>query len=733
MSQSIITNAAPMVIERATQDLSSRLLPREAEAIPQHLPKIYIYAEKGPTTPQLVVGATRQNTYGVNTFDPRKQYANHATIFANLINAEGNAQMLERLIPDDAGPESNLLLSIELLPVNIDVYSRTGTGDVVYQFNPALNKLEPVMSGVNVSGYKARWVCSSVTNAAYGGVFGSAAPIVGTWTEGGKTSTIYPILQLRASSQGAFGNNAGVSIWAPNSKSQGGFNSRLMKAEKAYPFKIATVRRVDANTSAKKVETLFGEQDISFVFKPGSLDPISDKQVFIGDIFLDSFQNLTDPKYPAVYGDFGRMAIYSNNIATVSALIATAESKYVNDAYTVSNGLDAFTDFTVTGTFNAATVDDEKLLTNIVSAQSSGGFQYYTFRIVGDAGDAPSFGTGTIASEVTLNELSNIYAAGGSDGTMSDEAFAVSVGNRVVDYADNNSSLQDVAVNVESILYDSGFPLPVKKKLASFIAQRKDTFVVLSAYEVGTYESNIPLSTASEENSIAVALRTFLQFYPESDYYGTPVMRGMIVGRSGVLRNSQYTKRLPLTAEVAIKSARYMGAANGRWKSGFHFDGAPGSIVDYMTDISITFTPASARNKDWDVGLNWVQSYDRRSVFFPALKTVYNNDTSVLNSYFTALAIGQLNKVSHATWREFSGVANLSNAELCRKVNSFFNGKVQDIFDGRFTVVPNAYISDMDAIRGYSWTLPVSLYADNMKTVMTTSVHAYRSSDLATA
>ena len=207
-------------------------------------------------------------------------------------------------------------------------------------------------------------------------------------------------------------------------------------------------------------------------------------------------------------------------------------------------------------------------------------------------------------------------------------------------------------------------------------------------------------------------------------------MRGMIIGRSGVLRNSQFLKRLPMTAEVAIKSARYMGAGNGRWKTGSHFDGAPGSIVDYLSDVSITFTPATTRNKDWDVGLNWVQSYDRRSLFFPALKTVYNNDTSVLNSYFTAMAIGQLNKVSHAAWREFTGVSHLSNAELCRKVNSFVSAKVQDAFDGRFVIIPKAFISDMDELRGFSWTLPISIYADNMKTVMTTSVQAYRKSDL---
>ncbi len=129
------------------------------------------------------------------------------------------------------------------------------------------------------------------------------------------------------------------------------------------------------------------------------------------------------------------------------------------------------------------------------------------------------------------------------------------------------------------------------------ISIRKDTAVVLSTFDAGG-----PTLTASEDSSLAVALRTRAQMYPESDYFGTPVMRAMIVGRDGKLMNSQYTGRLPVSLELASKSARYMGAGNGKWKSGFNFDHAPMSEVEMFRDISATFTPASVRNKDWDAG-----------------------------------------------------------------------------------------------------------------------------------
>lgn len=149
-----------------------------------------------------------------------------------------------------------------------------------------------------------------------------------------------------------------------------------------------------------------------------------------------------------------------------------------------------------------------------------------------------------------------------------------------------------------------------------------------------------------------------------------------------------------------------------------------------MTDISITWVPASVRNRNWDAGLNWVQSYDRRSFHFPALKTVYTDDTSVLNSFVTAMAICELNKIAHAAWREFTGVSNLTPAQLVERVNNFVIGRTQNRFDSRFVIQPDANLTEMDRLRGFSWTLPIKIYAQNMRTVMTTYVQAYRMEDL---
>lgn len=699
-----IINAAPLTIQRGTQDLSTRQVPIEPEAIPTHLPKTYIYAQKGPATPQLVEGSSRVSIYGVDSFDVRKKWANHATVLSNLVNAEGNAQMIERIIPADAGPEANVLLSLDVLPVDVPDYVRNTDGSIQVDVDgDPVPRLDGTSNPILVPGYRVKWVVShisTVSGLATG--FGTATVAAGDQTGPGATqSQRYPIIQFKASSQGEWGNNIGLRLWAPNNLTGFGVSSRLLNETKAYPYRASIVKRGSEFVTAKVIENLFGEQSVEVTFKRDVIDPSTDKEMFVGEHFLKYYQNLNDVNYPALIGDVGQVHVYNNNITTVLGLLYAAEKTYI-DASSFASSIQ--TDFT-----GAA---GEQHLYNFLSGNSSQGYPYHTLE----------WATGVNAVRLDIN--TNIYLAGGSDGTMTDAAFAAAVASRVAEYNNENSELLDLAQNVESIIYDSGYPLATKYALLNFIAIRKDTCVVL-----GTHTIDEESLSASEENAAGIALRTRAQLFPESDYFGTPVARCVIMGRSGVLRSSQYKKRVPATMEVAAKAARYMGAGNGRWKNGFDFDGAPGSLLTYMADINVVYTPAAARNRDWDAGLNWIQRYNRSSLHIPALQTVYSEDTSVLNNFLTVMAICELNKVADRAWRHFSGVSKLSNAQLADRVNAFITERTNGRFDGRFIIEPNTYFTEADIARGYSWTTAIKIYAPNMKTVMTTYVQAYRIED----
>ena len=704
MTATSIVNAAPLVIQRGTQDLSTRQVTREPEAIPTHLPKAYIYAKKGLSTPQLVVGGSLVSMYGEDTFDERLKFANHATVMVNTINAEGNAQMIERIVPVDANPAANMLLSLDVLPTDVPDYERNTDGSIKTDVDgDPIPLLDATDDPILVPGFKLKWVISSYNNQADADTFGLKTIVAGDQNDGAVQSQRYPVLQFRASSQGEWGNNVGVRIWAPTKQTGFGISDRLLAEEKAYPYRVAIINRATQYTTPRVVENLFGEQSVEVAFKPDAIDPATDKQLYVGDHLLEYYQNYTDVNYPPLVGDIGEIYVYKNNIATLQNLLYTAEHAYIAASATPG---DIHEDFTG--------AVDEQYLYNIISGVSSSGYPYHSV--------AWAEGGGAVA----LGISSNLYLAGGSDGTMSDVAFAAAVTARVTEYNNENSELLDIAQNVESVIYDSGFPLETKYALLNFIAIRKDTFVNLGTHTIGE-----DALSASEENAVAVALRTRAQLFPESDYFGTPVCRAMIMGRSGVLRGRQYNKRVPATFEIATKSARYMGAGNGRWKNGFNFDGAPGSIIETLKDVNVVYTPAAARNRDWDAGLNWIIRYDRQSLCIPSLQTVYANDTSVLNNYLTAMAICEINKVTDRAWRHFTGTSGLTNAQFSERVDNFVMNRLSGRFDGRFIFESNTTFTQSDLDRGYSWTTAVKIWAGNMKTVMTTYVQSYRLDDYA--
>lgn len=694
----IIVNGAPMVRALGIHDLSIPKRTPDKISIPTHLPKCYFYAAEGPITPQLTGGADMVSLYGADSFDMRKPYANHATVFIKEINATGNIMQMQRIKPVDAAPAANLRIYMDVLPTEIVQYSRNSDGSFTTDGTGAK---VPLPGNVKLPGFKVKFVALPIPLVGGESGFGLGTIITGDQTDAitSTQSERIPFLDIAVNHFGSYGNNVALRMWAPTSLSDTPVDTRLIASDKVYPIRMAVARRIDERKTAKVVSTLRAEQYIDACLKPGVVDDSTDADMYAGKVFVPAWQDLDSPGVTPSFGPIGRFHLYDNNIRT-----------YLNDFYDAE-----YAAMTPTADFTGA--DDEQFIFNVISAMTSSGVPYSTFELL-------STGLNT----VRLTESTNLFCVGGSDGTMNDADFAVSVTEEVSEYGNLNSPLQDTARYPESIIYDSGFPLETKKAMTAFIARRKDLAVVLSTHDV-----NGPALTASQESSLAISLKARCQLYPDSQYFGTGVVRAVIVGRSGVAFNTMYDKRLPLTLEIAKKAALYMGASNGIWKSEFNFDHAPASKVEMFKDINVTFTPAAAKNKDWANGLNWVDYYDHLSLYFPAIRTVYDNDTSVLTSFFTMMCAVELTKVGYRSHRAFSGVSSYTNLQLIERVNTFIVENTIGRFDNRFVITPDTYFTQADRERGYSWTTPIKMYAPNMKTVSTLIVEAYRLDDLTTA
>ena len=691
-SEAIITSAVPRTRTLGISDLSMREVVRDVLPTPDHLPKIYIYTEKGPTEPLLVAPADAVTLYGDKTFDERSIFATHQTVLCNQVFKKGNVVMMQRIIPDDAPPPAAIRIVADVLLTNIPQYDRAFDDSYLLD---TFGNLQP--TGTFVVGYDVIWKAIPIPLDGDGNTTFGQGPIMdGTRTNGsGDTSIVYPIMDFMVSSIGGHGDNKGIRIFVPTNDSETAIKDNIIKNEGAFPFEIACVERPDQFSSSQIVDTVQADRSRTVSFKQYSIDADVDMELYIGDVFVKSWSSDDDPTVSPIIGPFNKLKVYQDNIDKLLEDFIAKETPFFSDN----------SDFT----------DDNNsiYLFNMLTGVSSRNAPYYSYQINN--------------SSIRFNQNYTIWAKGGGDGTMSLPKFSKLVGNAVTEYLDPNSLLQQSAYHCETFIHDSGFALEDKYKLLAFISRRKDTGVILSTYTVGGRELSV-----WEESSIGRTLSIRAMLYPESTYYGTTTCRAAVFSGYGECKAARYRYLLPLTIEIASKMADYQGASIGIWKEGKSYDNAANNRVRLFKKLRNCFRPANVRESDWNNGVNFVEYFDRADIYWPAMQTVYDSDTSVLNSLKTIVACISLQRAGQEAQRMFSGNASMTNAQYATEIVKYINEKVDGRFDGAYVIVPETYYTTQDLARGYSYTTKIKIYAPNMKTVQTLTVEAHRLTDLET-
>ncbi len=700
MSNSI--SAAPFLNLQGIRDDSIRAPVQEPEQVPTHLPHVFLFAEKGPEI-SLASGGVFQTLFGSKTLDSRSAYYNHQSELAATVMGAGNSIFVQRLKPADAGPNARLLISLDVVADQIQQYERNPDGS--FKLGTDGNKIPLTGGAAKIAGTRGKFVINDWTAGSTVQPFGEVTAKVGSITSSADAqSTVYPILELEANFFGAYGNNLGLRLTAPTLKSAVTLNSDLVESVKAYVYRLSLVNRLDESSTVNISPTLGGDQSIDFAFKEGAVDPSSDTEISLEDVFLNTYQS-ADPAsgMSPIYGPFGRVKVYHENLAQLLAMVGELEAPL--------------------GLLPELTMDEDSEylhVVNLFGATSPQGTPYYSYELEGAAAGGTRFSDSTA-----------VWAAGGSDGTMDFAVHDGLVRNAMLSYATSTLDLLDDAKYPFSFYYDSGFTLDTKLSLLSPLGHRKDVGVILSTQDVSQ-----PLNSASVESSMAITLKNAARLYPESEIHGTPVCRAIVVGHAGELIGSKYKgpnghKHLPLTIEFAAKAAAYMGAGTGIWASANAYDQAPMNQVQKFKNLNVTFKSANARQNDWRNGLIWAQNYDMRSIFWPALQTVYDNDTSILNNFFNMAIAIDLEKVAQRTWRDLVGTSGkMTKAVFIQRSNQMIMDRTEGKYDGRVTIRPDTYFTAADEQRGYSWRTDIHMYGENMRTVGTATIVAHRSSEL---
>lgn len=679
------TNAVPKVTFNGIRDLSRRAFQRPPVTFAQHTPLLRLFTETGPSDTTYVGNDEGgfATIYGESSLAPRSKFFNQQSLLALQFLSEGNGFYVKRLTPEDAGNPARIIVALEMVR---DYVSQTITQLGGFNYPDVVSDLSasPVASDAQVEGYRARIVLIRDNTSE----IGTQRILPGEMksTIDGSQSTVYPLFELPASFFGAQGNNLGMRIWCTHTADPDGFDEVTAERFKTRMYRVQFVELPVVGNTPVIVKTAADEDYVDVSFDAGVYSETYDLDYGIADNLIERYE---DDGYQSglaeLFSPFSSIHVYEENVTLVQELILAAEQN-VNPA--------------ISGTVTAATQID------FLTMLGEDGDPYQSIQLEGGLGGG-----------VILGKNATIYAAGGDDGTTSLEEY-----NKMVDIENlnfgklGNDQYDDVARYQFGVLYDTGMPMESKFRSMGVLAARKD----LQYYYTTFVDGESRMLSATEEASRCQALITRLQAYPESTLFGTPVCRAMISLQSGKLISggAGLPKVVPQLLDIGVKWARYAGAGTGILREGFEMDESPNNRVSLIKAQNVKFFGERTRAQLWANGATWSTSYDQRSMYYPCLRSIYKDDTSVLLSPITVAICCDLIRMIHKVHADFSGNARLTKEQLIQRTDERILELTRERYGDRVDVTPRSFISAMDDNNGTSWSCEVTVAANNPHTTL---------------
>lgn len=683
-------NSTPRFIYGGINDKSRRTPIRAEITYPQHAPLLRLWCETGPEETIFIGNESDSfnSLFGSQTLARRGKFFNLQSLLAETLLGAGNGFFVKRLIPTDA-TKARLILGLEIVADDIPAVQERLSG---FNYNGTIAPGQPAQLPP-VDGYRARIVLMTAA-----GDVGSAVPIPGTMLSerDGTQATVYPLFELPAAYFGAAGGNLGIRIWAPNEKTGEVYDEDTAEEFKTRMYRVQFMQKI-ANTNIPAILlTALGEDYVDVCFTEGAFSAATDKEFYIGDVLTQAYSDdgiesglapLTSP--------FSKVHVYSGNIAAVQAMIYTKEL-----------------------TNNPAIADHISQASQIdfLTGTGNDGDEYQSLYLLGALGGG-----------INLTDGTTIYAQGGSDGTMDHAKYEELVTVQNTAFGQLPGDLyENIAKYPFSHIYDTGLSMDGKIAMMNVLGARKDIKAIFTTY----VEAEGRAPTLSEELSRAQVLMARLKAYPESTLYGTGVCRGEIVYQTGELMGSRYSKPVPQLIDYAFKWAEFAGAGTGILVDGKDIDQDPNNEVTLVKNLNVPYFPARAQSAAWESGGIYSLSGDVRMNYYPCIRSVYQDETSVLLSPITTSIACDIVRLIFRVHKKFSGNAKITKEQLIERCDREITRLVEGRYAGRVQIRPETTITPEDANNGTSWHCKVKLYANNPRTTMFFELETYRMDDL---
>jgi len=623
-----------------------------APPTPLHKPCFLILAESGPVgVPYYGLYSDQVAKFGANTFLETTGFFQHPTVFAKKA-AQAQPIFCIRLA-DDTVTSASLVLEAVVTQEPITQYQLDSLGAPVLDGsgNKVTRKQVDGVTPVTEPGVSIKF---QVRALAGNETFDTIA--IATTTNGGNTVTTYPILADIALYPGSKTRRSGWSFYYTPQ-----YDANEVAAINSMTYRFAPVTLANADTGTTSIiYDLFGANFNDVSLKATAIDPTTNQDVSLNAILANNYVGTDSIGNPTTTLDY-QMHVYSDNVQTIGAQVLTLSPE-------LTQTMDPF-------------------LINLLGAVDQNGNPYQHFIL-------------DPASAQTINANVVNYHQSGSDGTLTKAALETLTAAFCQDTT--NSDFQDYFRYPFTHFYDSGYSLTTKYAMMGLFSLRDDIKIDFSTQDLAN-----PPNTASQDQSAGAAILSAALLYPESVLFGTGAMRASIYQQVGKLADSagvNYKGWVPATLDRLVKRCLY---ANGDHIKGTP-KGRPNSEVTIFKAMSWTEATITQKQLNWDTALNALGYADMTTLFYPDLRSIYHDQTSLLSDDVFVDYLVYLKHVVRDIWTFYAG-SSVPAKKQFNQISKDVDAAAGRAFNGLLPTTTTVYQTASDQQQGFSTTVNVAV------------------------
>lgn len=542
-------------------------------------------------------------------------------------------------LQDPAAAKASIGLFLEVTPKDVVQYQKDVSGNRLLDTSGNPKpKLDAQSQPVTAPGLKVKWSYRPLTNSEDPEALTST-----TVANGGVNTTIYPILAARLDA-GSFGNRQGFSIGVSRSGNAAASTAIASLLYRFIPMELPT----SVSTTAQAIADNFGQKGVDVSFKDVARYERTAQNYALRAI-LEA--NYVDPNTGVNTLPY-ELQVYGENLAAVaSQLIALTDALENVDPY----------------------------LIDLMTGKDDAGHYYDNLEI-------------DPLSNQVVNGEAILYAAGGSDGDTSFEKLQELMRDWLA--GQDHGEFTNLQQHPMTHYNDPGLTVDTKYLLFNMLDLR-DNFKV----DVATQDVLLKPNTRAQDLAVAQGLNFRAQMHPESAINGVGCMRVGIYAHCAKLRNgTSYAGNVPFTMNRLIQRRDLDGGTYIKGSSG----GRPNSEVTIFRAPNWVADDFNFRELTWESALNVVMHANRTVLFYPALRTVYPDDTSLLSDDEVSDRIIYMMKIAREVWSIYAGKRQTPK-EMYPIIERDVDIRCANTFSGdNLTVKSTVFQSALDASLGYA-------------------------------